>query len=108
LPLHRLPDHRRVYLEYQGPLSHGRGEVLRIDSGGYRAELWTPGRIVMGLRLRGFVGRVDLRGEEGGETWTARFFPSTPGPAVQGLGLPNVFPERSINAERVPAWWEFP
>ncbi len=28
-----LPDHRRVYLEFEGPISGGRGEVCRIASG---------------------------------------------------------------------------
>jgi hypothetical protein len=31
--LQRLPDHRRAYLEYEGPVSGGRGEVRRIASG---------------------------------------------------------------------------
>lgn len=29
----RLPDHRRLYLDYEGPISGGRGEVRRITSG---------------------------------------------------------------------------
>ncbi len=108
LPVQRLPDHRRVYLEYQGPLSQGRGEVLRIDRGGFRAELWTAGRIVIDLRLRGYAGRVELRGGEQGELWTARFHPSPATPRVQGRGLPNVMEERSITQATVPPWWEFP
>lgn len=28
-----LPDHRIIYLDYEGPLSDGRGEVCRWDSG---------------------------------------------------------------------------
>lgn len=28
-----LPDHRRIYLDYQGPISGGRGEVRRVASG---------------------------------------------------------------------------
>ena len=33
LLVHR-PDHRRLYLDYEGPVLGGRGEVNRIDSGG--------------------------------------------------------------------------
>ena len=29
----RLPDHRREYLDYEGPVSGGRGHVRRIASG---------------------------------------------------------------------------
>lgn len=32
----RLPDHRRAYLEYEGPISGNRGQVRRIDAGTYR------------------------------------------------------------------------
>lgn len=28
-----LPDHRRVYLDYEGPVSEGRGEVRRVAGG---------------------------------------------------------------------------
>ena len=31
----KLPDHRRVYLEYEGPVSEGRGEVQRVAAGEY-------------------------------------------------------------------------
>ena len=36
------PDHRRLYLDYEGPISGGRGHVFRWDSGsssGWRMEL---------------------------------------------------------------------
>ncbi len=29
----RLPDHRRVYLDYEGPISGNRGDVRRVASG---------------------------------------------------------------------------
>lgn len=29
----RLPDHRRIYLEYEGPISGDRGRVDRVASG---------------------------------------------------------------------------
>ena len=34
----RLPDHRTIYLDYQGPISNGRGSVTQIDTGLYAAE----------------------------------------------------------------------
>lgn len=33
LELARIGDHRRVYLQYEGPISGGRGEVSRVRSG---------------------------------------------------------------------------
>lgn len=34
-PLTPLPDHRRAYLTYEGPVSGGRGSVRRVASGRY-------------------------------------------------------------------------
>jgi hypothetical protein len=31
----RLPDHRRAYLDYEGPISRNRGHVTRFDHGEY-------------------------------------------------------------------------
>ena len=33
VPAERLPDHRLLYLDYEGPISGDRGEVRRIDGG---------------------------------------------------------------------------
>jgi hypothetical protein len=35
IPAEALPDHRRMYLDYEGPLSGGRGEVKQWDAGVY-------------------------------------------------------------------------
>lgn len=35
-PARRISDHRRAYLEYEGPVSGGRGEVIRVDRGTWR------------------------------------------------------------------------
>jgi len=31
----KIHDHRLIYLEYEGPISNGRGFVVRIDKGNY-------------------------------------------------------------------------
>ena len=36
-PAQRIADHRRAYLDYEGPVSNHRGEVRRVDQG-----TWTP------------------------------------------------------------------
>ncbi len=33
LPAVRLPDHRRIYLQYEGEISGNRGHVMRVDEG---------------------------------------------------------------------------
>lgn len=51
-----LGDHRLAYLDYEGPLSGGRGEVRRWDHGEYDLLESTSQRIVVrlaGKRLRG-------------------------------------------------------
>lgn len=45
MPARRLADHRTAYLEYEGPVSGGRGEVRRIDTGSYE-------RIAAGWQIR--------------------------------------------------------
>jgi hypothetical protein len=36
---HRLPNHRQVYLDYEGPISNNRGWVKRMASGEYRVVM---------------------------------------------------------------------
>ncbi len=38
-----LGDHRLMYLEYEGDISGQRGRVRRVDSGTYRAIVWSAG-----------------------------------------------------------------
>lgn len=71
----RLRDHRRLYLEHEGPLPASpdpradpdRGRVLRLAAGRVTFDLWTPGRSVVGVDLQPARGgaalglRVELR-----------------------------------------------
>lgn len=61
-----LPAHRRMYLDYEGPVSGGRGTVTRWDGGTYQLEAATPGVqvILHGGRLQ---GRAELREQATGE-----------------------------------------
>lgn len=70
--LERLPDHRRAYLRYEGPISHGRGRVRRVDSGWAVVHRFAADRIELTLMLGGFSGRLRLRRAAGGPTWTGR------------------------------------
>jgi DNA polymerase Ligase (LigD) len=78
-----LPDHRLVYLGYEGEISGGRGFVRRIDRGMYERLVWDAD--VVRVRLSGsyLTGEFALRravsgsgcGGDGdpGSLWLARF-----------------------------------
>lgn len=56
----RLADHRMAYLEFEGPISGGRGDVRRVDSGHF--EVAGPANDVeVVVQLRGAVLRGELR-----------------------------------------------
>jgi hypothetical protein len=67
----RLGDHRRDYLEYEGPLTGKRGQVTRIDAGSFETieesdERWQVE--LFGERLR---GQITLEaGEANANDWT--------------------------------------
>jgi hypothetical protein len=46
-----LPDHRREYLEYEGPISQGRGRVEKVDAGQF--ELISEAEFELVLKLTG-------------------------------------------------------
>lgn len=53
-----LPDHRRAYLEYEGPISGNRGSVARVAQG--RCEVKQEGaeRVLIWLELGHRVGEL--------------------------------------------------
>ncbi|MHC4443890.1 MAG: DNA polymerase ligase N-terminal domain-containing protein [Planctomycetota bacterium] len=67
LRVSRLPDHRRAYLDYEGPLSGDRGMVRRVDGGRYTLEerssaVWTvrmAGRLLSGRYQLTLVAGAD-------------------------------------------------
>ena len=61
--LEKLPDHRQVYLEYEGPLSGDRGRVHRVEAGTYTSEpQWDdPHVIELTLSRPGKLFRRHLR-----------------------------------------------
>ena len=69
-------DHRLVYLEYEGPVSGGRGSVTRWDGGTFTAGEETAKRLVLrleGERLRGTA--VLVRAGAGRWTFTVQDLP---------------------------------
>ena len=74
LPARVLPDHRRIYLEYQGEVSGNRGSVRRVDAGTYSVLSWKEDRVLVRVEGSQLVGEVEIRqagaGSAGGKTWS--------------------------------------
>ena len=49
--IEELPEHRSVYLDYEGPVSNDRGHVTRIDAGSVRCNDLSVDPPTIGLRL---------------------------------------------------------
>ncbi|HEX8877076.1 MAG TPA: hypothetical protein VF777_10035 [Phycisphaerales bacterium] len=63
----RSPDHRRVYLDYEGPVSNQRGTVRRVATLTLHAFVETPGAIAFA------ASTMPGPGDQAGITdWTAR------------------------------------
>lgn len=78
IPAEKLPDHRRVYLEYEGPISGNRGTVTRWDRGEYRILRRREGFLELSVRGRRWHGVVRLtRCEAGPEAWSCRYLPAS-------------------------------
>ena len=54
----QLDDHRLEYLDYVGPVSHGRGDVKQWDCGDFEVLEESPKRWLLDLRGRRWNGRV--------------------------------------------------
>ncbi|MFB3893913.1 MAG: hypothetical protein ACE15C_18030 [Phycisphaerae bacterium] len=65
----RLPDHRLAYLDYEGPVSGGRGEVKRVERGSCRVLASQAGRWEAQLAGQALAGRFELRRAGTGDEW---------------------------------------
>jgi len=74
LPARGLPPHRRIYLDYEGPISGGRGTVRAWDRGECVVREWGEDGVVLEVRGAQLVGVVGLRrvGEAGPRDWRFR------------------------------------
>lgn len=70
IPATALGDHRRLYLDYEGPVSGGRGTVRRWDAGEFVAAAETaPDRHAFKLHGARIYGEFWLE-HVGGDMWT--------------------------------------
>ena len=70
----RIADHRSLYLDYEGEITGGRGEVARVAQGQVQIRRWLPQKIDLSLvfdgRSRSVVGVVGVVGIAiGGPMW---------------------------------------
>ena len=75
-----LPDHRPVYLDYEGPVSGNRGSVRRWDHGTYEVQEQSDVRWVvklLGGKLNGLVTIEKVADQPG--KWEFVFTPSGEG-----------------------------
>ena len=76
LPARALADHRRIYLDYQGEVSGGRGRVRCVDRGDYRSLVWSADYVRVVVSGSQLVGEVELRQvvspSDGAGSWSFR------------------------------------
>lgn len=66
----RIGDHRREYLTYEGAVSGGRGDVVRIAEFGILELVESGGRLRVVLEREASGGRMEWTGEkENGPHW---------------------------------------
>jgi hypothetical protein len=54
----QLPDHRKLYLDYEGPLSNNRGTVAQWDRGTYSLLNQADGKLM--LKFAGSIVRGEI------------------------------------------------
>jgi len=83
-----LPPHRLSYLDYEGPLSGGRGSVSCWDHGLYRIRSETAAQLVLELQGARLQGTFSLRqeSEATGATATNWRWASIPSTTSQSHG----------------------
>ena len=69
LPAKPLPDHRLLYLDYEGPISGGRGSVAAWDRGTFHLARTSESELVVEFSGEKLRGRAILRKDESGEAW---------------------------------------
>jgi hypothetical protein len=80
----KLPDHRLLYLDYEGEVSGGRGTVSRLDAGDYASVGNDKSEVVVRLNGRLLKGTARLsRGGPDDQRW--RFSFVSEGTAASGF-----------------------
>ena len=71
-----LPDHRKAYLDYEGPISDQRGSVTRWDRGTFQLRRSDLDEITLVLSGETLIGEVTLRRSAADPAqWTFSYLP---------------------------------
>lgn len=73
VPAEPTAEHRLLYLDYEGPVSGGRGTVNRVDAGTFEWQLDSPAHVVVRLAGSRFSGLLTLSQRPAG--WSIRLEP---------------------------------
>ena len=60
VPAERIQDHRRIYLDYEGEISGGRGAVRRVDRGPASVEAIEASTLTVRLEGETLRGRYEV------------------------------------------------
>jgi hypothetical protein len=72
----QLADHRLAYLDYEGPISGGRGQVTRHDAGEYEIVKETSQTLVLRLHGQRLKGTLTLQRLADSQQWGATWQPA--------------------------------
>jgi hypothetical protein len=72
-----LPDHRGIYLEYQGPITHNRGYCQIVDCGRYDLLEYSENLWRVRFVGRQLIGLFELKKNTVGDSWTLARCPQT-------------------------------
>ncbi len=67
-----LPDHRLAYLNYEGPVSGGRGTVERWDVGSYELLASESNHVLIRFAGSKIAGKASISREPHGLAWVFR------------------------------------
>jgi len=72
-----LADHRLAYLDYEGPISGGRGAVNRLDQGRFEVESQTSKELILQIFGQKFCGALTISAdsETSGSKFLATWMP---------------------------------
>jgi hypothetical protein len=70
VPAEAAADHRPLYLDYEGPVSGGRGTVRRVDAGTFEWQIDRPEHVAVQLAGARLTGLLTLCQRPAG--WSAR------------------------------------
>ena len=68
IPAERIKDHRRLYLDFEGEISGGRGVVRRLDRGPATIEQLEGAGLVVVLEGQHLRGRFEVVPDRQGQT----------------------------------------